>query len=74
MERLKEECEQMNRDREGVRISYAGGFAGVGQEELERMKKDGEDKIGRVFREMYKRADEKMYENKALVKAKASEG
>ena len=74
MGRLEEECERINRDRDGVRISYAGGFAGVSQEELEQMRKQGDDEIGRVFREMYKRADQKMYENKALVKAKASEG
>ena len=73
MENLQKKCEEMNRDREGVRISYAGGFAGVGREELERMRQQGEEEIDRVFREMYKRADEKMYENKARVKGKKAE-
>jgi len=70
MERLRKDCEKQNRNREGVQISYAAGFAGIREEELERMQEDAE--IARVFREIYKRADEKMYENKALVKGKVS--
>lgn len=70
LERLRKDCERRNRERKNVQISYAAGFACIREEELHRMQ--GDEEITRVFREIYKRADAKMYENKALVKGKVS--
>ena len=69
MQQLRQACDKKNRDRGGVQISFAAGYACVGEEELGKMRQQGENETGRLFREMYKRADEKMYENKAKVKA-----
>ena len=66
MRKLKDECEKKNRERDEIKIVYASGFAQKGEELTDDLHTGNEE--GRVFQEVYKLADKRMYENKALIK------
>ncbi len=58
--------EKKNRERDEIKIVYASGFAQKGEELTDDLHTGNEE--GRVFQEVYKLADKRMYENKALIK------
>jgi len=70
LRRLEELCEEENKEREGVKISFASGFSSVTEEELAQLKSQPPEKRKKIIRSVYQRADDLMYANKAEIKRK----
>ena len=62
---MKEKCDAQNKERGKVQLSYACGYSAITEEEFDTMNRSDYDRSLRIFRDVYKRADEKMYEDKA---------
>ena len=69
MKKLKEECDALNEKSKDIRISYASGYSYATEEELEKMMSASPEECRKIYREIYKRADDLMYQDKARIKA-----
>lgn len=71
MKKLREECDAVNEERKDVKISYASGYSCATKEELSKLASASPEDCRKIYREIYKRADDLMYQDKARIKAGA---
>lgn len=65
MEKLRADCEKRNAERKEIPLTFAVGYSAVSEEEYALMQSSDEEKGRQIVRDIYRRADEKMYEDKA---------
>ena len=70
MRELKEKCEAVNETRTDVKLSYASGYSNASEEELKQLAHASPEEGERIYRGIFKRADDRMYEDKARIKAR----
>ena len=71
MKTLKERCDAANETRTDVKISYASGFGHPSEEELEQLSHATAEEGEKIYRSIFKRADDRMYEDKARIKSRS---
>jgi len=54
-----------------MKISYASGYSCAAKEELSKLASASPEDCRKIYREIYKRADDLMYQDKARIKAGA---